>query len=78
MYLIFIGTTDYLGLLHTYLQNVPHTMLQGSGAWQGNSLNAQVVIMFNEQDAIALRKFMCTVGQQKEVIIHKVTTEELI
>ena len=70
MYLIFIGITVQIDEVRAYLRAVEHTLLEGTSVWNKLALNAQVVIMFNKEDALAYRDFLYNDLHQLEVPIH--------
>ena len=70
MYLIFVGITVQIDEVKNYLRAVEHTLLEGSSVWNKLELNAQVVIMFNKDDALAFRAFLHNDLHQIEVPIH--------
>ena len=53
-----------------YLRSVDHTLLEGTSVWNKLALNAQVVIMFNKEDALAFKYFLYNDLHQIEVPIH--------
>ena len=77
MYLVIIGTTDYIEDLRTFLVTsmVSHTLLEGTSSWRGLQLNAQVVITFTEEDALKVQKFMIEKCGQKSVPVAKIAAE---
>ncbi len=70
MYLIFLGITLQIGEVKEYLRLVEHTLLEGSSVWNTLELSAQVVIMFNKDDALTFRNFLQDDLHQIEVPIH--------
>ena len=70
MYLVFAGLTADFSALSSYLENVNHTILTGTSRWNGLNLNAQVIIMFDKDDALALRDFLKNDLHQLEVPVH--------
>jgi hypothetical protein len=71
MYILFAGTTDHKSRLTTFLQNVPHTLLQGTSVWQGKRLDAQVIIFFDKQSALLVKKFLKEKCHQKDVPLKR-------
>lgn len=77
MYLIFVGTTDYIGELKSYLSLKNHTLLEGTATWMGAPLNSQVIVMFDKEEALKLRGFLMETCAQKEVPIHFIQTTKI-
>ena len=61
----------------TYLCSVEHTLLEGTSVWNQLGLNAQVVIMFNKEDALAFRDFLHGDLHQIEVPIHFISSTQI-
>lgn len=80
MYLVFVGTTDYLELLITHLNTTysGYTILEGFGGWQGQQLNSQVVIFFNREDALNFSKWCTTVINQQAAPVYSLQVEEIV
>ena len=61
----------------TYLRSVEHTLLEGTSVWNKLALNAQVVIMFNKEDALAFRYFLHCDLHQIVVPIHFISSTQI-
>ena len=77
MYLIFVGITVQINQVKNYLRAVEHTLLEGSSVWNKLELNAQVVIMFNKEDALAFRAYLHNDLHQLEVPVHFVSSMQI-
>ena len=77
MYLIFVGITVQIGEVRAYLRAVEHTLLEGTSVWNQLALNAQVVIMFNKEDALTFRDFLHNDLHQIEVPIHFISSTQI-
>jgi hypothetical protein len=74
MYIIFVGTTQYINNLKSFLANVNHTLLEGSSTWEGKQLDAQVIICFNRADAKRIQEFCLTSLKQESVPIKRLVS----
>ena len=77
MYLIFLGITLQRDEVKQYLRRVEHTLLEGSSVWNGLELNAQVVIMFNKNDALTFRDFLHNNLHQIEVPVRLINSTKI-
>ncbi len=77
MYLIFLGITVQIDEVKNYLRAVEHTLLEGASVWNKLALNAQVVIMFNKEDALAFREFLHNDLHQFVVPVHFVDSIQI-
>jgi hypothetical protein len=77
MYLIFVGITIQIDEVRNYLRAVEHTLLEGTSFWNKLELNAQVVIMFNKEDALSFRDFLTDNLKQIEVPIHFINSTQI-
>ena len=77
MYLIFLGITVQIDEVRDYLRAVEHTLLEGSSVWNTLELNAQVVIMFNKNDALDFRDYLRNELHQLEVPIHFMSSTKI-
>jgi len=77
MYLIFVGITVQIDEVRAYLRAVQHTLLEGTSVWNKLALNAQVVIMFNKEDALAFRDFLHSDLHQIVVPIHFISSTQI-
>ncbi len=77
MYLIFVGITLQIDQVKNYLRAVEHTLLEGTSVWNKLELNAQVVIMFNKDDALAFRAYLQNDLHQLEVPVHFINSTQI-
>lgn len=77
MYLIFVGITIQIDEVKNYLRSVEHTLLEGTSVWNMLELNAQVVIMFNKEDALAFREYLQNDLHQLEVPVHFINSTQI-
>ena len=77
MYLIFVGITIQIDEVRDYLRAVEHTLLEGTSVWNRLELNAQVVIMFNKDDALAFREYLHNELHQIEVPVHFINSTQV-
>jgi hypothetical protein len=77
MYLIFVGITVQIDAVKKYLSTVEHTLLEGSSVWNKLALNAQVVIMFNKEDALTFREYLLNDLHQLEVPVHFINSTHI-
>ena len=77
MYLIFVGITVQIDEVKNYLRAVEHTLLEGSSVWNTLELNAQVVIMFNKDDALAFREYLHNNLHQLVVPVHHINSTQI-
>ena len=60
-----------------YLMAVEHTLLEGSSVWNTLELNAQLVIMFNKEDALDFKEYLRNELHQLEVPVHFVNSTKM-
>jgi hypothetical protein len=77
MYLIFVGITIQIDEVKKYLREVEHTLLEGTSVWNKLELNAQVVIMFNKDDALAFKGYLRNELHQLEVPVHFINSTQI-